>query len=506
MGYKIKMKLNKFFSQFRLSNLIAEIKLLGFEISGKNILFVMFAFLFSGFIAGFLLHLRPQYVAVLLVSFFLCIPSMIIMKFRHDYEVRRFNDIVNYMEQLIYAFHKSGKIYSSLVDVYEVSTGRIKQIVQNMLDILDTDMTTSHLYEKAFALMQNEYDCTRLKILHDYILSIEMHGGESAASLNILLDDIREWSERVLLYQTERKSVQGKTMISIFCALLSCGIMINLIPNEYVEQIITQTMYQVGTLVILVLNVLVYCVSSNRVCMSYLDNELDRKHADKLNSQVKYLANYHKKNHVKISIIKCLILAPALAACIYFNIYWGVTFLGCMMFVLLTHDALYKNTCLQTVTREIKKTFPIWLRNLVLYLQTDNVHVAVRNSFDNCPKLLRKEVENFLDAIEKDPVSMKPYVNFLGQYPVQELKLAVHYLYSLATFGSGDMLAQLDYLIKQNSKLEIAEEKIRNEDSLAGFTLIILIPMLLAVCKLLIDLVLFLQIFMGYLSVSGTVG
>ena len=56
------------------------------------------------------------------------------------------------------------------------------------------------------------------------------------------------------------------------------------------------------------------------------------------------------------------------------------------------------------------------------------------------------------------------------------------------------MLAQLDYLIEQNSQLSIAEEKLRNEDSLAGFSTLTLLPMLFAVLKLLLDLMLFLQI------------
>ena len=81
----------------------------------------------------------------------------------------------------------------------------------------------------------------------------------------------------------------------------------------------------------------------------------------------------------------------------------------------------------------------------------------------------------------------------MKQYDVPELKLAINYLYSISQFGSEDMLTQLNYLVKQNSKLTVTEERLRNEDSLAGFSMLMLVPMLLAVFKLLIDLVLFLQ-------------
>ena len=98
---------------------------------------------------------------------------------------------------------------------------------------------------------------------------------------------------------------------------------------------------------------------------------------------------------------------------------------------------------------------------------------------------------------------MRPYLNFLSTYNAPELKLAIHYLYSLATFGSEEMTTQLDYLVKQNSKLEITEERIRNEDSLTGFALMILIPMLIAVLKLMLDLLLFIGVFMGNLQQYG---
>lgn len=496
-------KLKKFFSMFSISNLKGEVKTLGYEITTKNIMILLFALIFAGFISSFLLKLEWRFVLLLIVFFIMCLPSLVITKFKHDFEKRRFNDIVSYMEQLIYAFHKSGKIRSALQDVYEVSTGHIKYLVKRMLDIIDNDMTTSKLYEKAFALIYSEYNCTRLKTLQDYLLTVENNGGKAAVSLNILLEDIRAWSERVLTYQADRKSIQTKTAVSIFCAMFSCGIMINLIPADYSSQIVASNVYQVATCVILMLNVLIYIIAANKVCMSYLDNELNRGKAVIVKSQIQYLADWANKNHFKTSIIKCALCVPVLALCLYYKFNYLVLPVAIVMIFMLIHDFMYKAACVKSVTREIKKLFPVWLRNLVLYLQVDNVHVAIRNSYENCPDLLKPEVASLISNLEKDPVTMKPYNRFLKAYSVPELELAVHYLYSIATFGSDDMLAQLDYLIQQNNKLEIVEENIRNEDSIASFSLIILAPMLLAVAKLMVDLVMFLGIFMGYLSSAG---
>ena len=307
----------------------------------------------------------------------------------------------------------------------------------------------------------------------------------------------------MLVYQKDRKSIQGKVLISIFFAMLSCGIMVNLIPKDYADQIVVQLIYQIGTLGVMCMNVLLYVFACNKVCMTYLDNELDRKLSAKVRAQVEYLAKWDYKNHMKSAIIKCLIISPIIGV----GLYMGYTSIAvgtlAVMLFLMVHDYAYRNQCQKSLIREIKKTFPVWLRNLVLYLQVDNVHVAVRNSYTNCPEILRPELKRFIESLGEDPITMGPYLRFLRSYDVPELKLAIHYLYSVAMFGSDDMLAQLEYLIKQNSKLEIEEERIRNEDSIAGFSLIILLPMLVAVLKLMLDLVLFLGIFMGYLEASG---
>ena len=76
-------------------------------------------------------------------------------------------------------------------------------------------------------------------------------------------------------------------------------------------------------------------------------------------------------------------------------------------------------------------------------------------------------------------------------------------MYALSEFGSNDMLSQLDYLIEQNDQLTINEEKIRNEDALAGMSALILAPMLISVLKLIVDLTLLFETFMGYISDFG---
>mgnify|MGYP003320422700 CR=1 FL=1 len=105
---------------------------------------------------------------------------------------------------------KANKIREALVDVYEVSSGNIKETIRRMLHCIDYDMTTSKLYHKAFEIMHDEYNCTRMQVLHSYLIEIEENGGKSDRSLNMLLTDIRNWASRVLVYQQERRNIKSK--------------------------------------------------------------------------------------------------------------------------------------------------------------------------------------------------------------------------------------------------------------------------------------------------------
>lgn len=500
-----KMKVHNFLQLFKMSNLIREVKRLGYSISTKLLLVIGFAIGIIMLVAGLLLKLQFQYQILLFVLLFMCIPNIVLSRYRQLREIDRFNEVVGYMEQMIYAFHKSGKIRESLVDVYEVSPkgGVVRDRIEQMLYIIDTDLSTAKVYQKAFAVMQREYDCTRLRVLHDYLIACEEQGGDSGLSLTILLDDIRMWSERVMTYQSDRKTIQGRSLISIVCALLSCGIMVNLIPGEFVANIVKKPLYQVVTLVIMMLNILMFIFSNTNISASYLDNELDRKIGNNMKKQLQYLADWNKMNHKKPIIIKSVAMIPLIGACFYKRYTVAAAVLLALWLFMLLQPYFKRNTCLKATERNIKKVFPIWLRGLLLRLQTDNVHMAILNSRDTAPEFLKPFLENFLDDIERDPISMKPYLDFLSEYEVPDLKLAIHYLYSLATFGSEDVMTQLDYIIKQNSILEINEEKLRNEDSLAGFSVIVMMPMIFAISKLVLDMLLFMMEFMGYLGMNS---
>lgn len=337
-----------------------------------------------------------------------------------------------------------------------------------------------------------------------FLIEVEMKGGDCDKSLSILLKDIRDWFMRTLEYQQERKSLKGKVTISIILAMVTCGLMLNLVPSEYVDMIIGEMMYQVATTFTLILCVILYVVSSNKLGGSYLDLEIDTDSTNRALRDFDYVRTFNEKNHFKPMIIKLCMMIPVIGVEIYFDLTWVVLPTTLLTALLLFEPYQRRNMARKRVVREINKMFPVWIRNLVLHLQTDNVQVALRNSLENCPAILKKEVTRLLVRLDADPTSMTPYLRFLEDYEVSNLKMSVNFLYALSEFGSDDMLAQLDYLIEQNSHLTINEEKLRNEDALSGMSMMILAPMLISVFKLMIDLMLFFNTFMGYIDTMST--
>lgn len=512
VGFKYKLK--KFFSFFNPKNIVNEIAGLGYSITTSKIMAFVVGFIVAAIVAGIFLHLEIPYMIILGIGFLCCLPSLIIAYFRHTYEVKRFNAVTSYIEQLIYSFHKNNKIYDSIIDVNEISTDEVKEITTEMIEILDNQNNqVTNPFRKAFNHFEKHYDCSRLKTLHRYLIEIETHGGESKNSLNMLLDDTRSWTERTLEYQAGRKNVQNKVLLSTFFAMISCGFMINMIPEEYVAQIIDKPVYQIGTCIILISCLLVYTYAAGKVAVSYLDNEIDRKSEDYEKRASEYVANYTRQategKLKKPMIIKTIIFSILGIGC------YGASFfipalsstlkIAAIIVLLLgafiTLDKYRKfRSYSSAIRRTMSKMFPEWLRNVLLYLQTDNVHMSIRKSYDACPNVLKAEVESFIYDIENDPIGDTPYKNFLQGYNLPQLKLSANYLYSIALFGAEDINTQLNYLVEQNHKLVLTSETQRNEDTLAIFTMLMLAPMLLAVAKLMLDLILFVSIFMTQLS------
>ena len=183
---KLLNKLKIFIQSYKFSNIKNSIEEMGFSITSRLIGFYILVAFFLSFFVGTILKLSLIYSLIVVLFFVLCIPKLIIYRYKFHFEKQKFTDIVNYMERLIYAYQKSGKLYTALEDVKAVSGKRLQRQIQKALNFIDNGKAKENLYKEALSFIEKKNNCTRLQTLHNYLIDVELNGGDSTTSLNLL--------------------------------------------------------------------------------------------------------------------------------------------------------------------------------------------------------------------------------------------------------------------------------------------------------------------------------
>lgn len=485
---KLQNKLKIFIQSYKFSNIKNSIEEMGFSITPRLIGFYILVAFFLSFFVGTILKLNMIYSLIVVLFFVLCIPKLIIYRYKFNFEKLKFTDIVNYMERLIYAYQKSGKLYTALEDVKAVSGRRLQRQIQKALNFIDNGKAKENLYKEALSFIEKKNNCTRLQTLHNYLIDVELNGGDSDKSLNLLIEDIRAWSLRMQAYQADRNNIKGKIIISIILAIITCVAALFLVPSEYSSQMVVKPLYQIGTAIALMAYIVVFIYVEKIVASSYLDLELDNINYGSYLRAVKRVDKFNAKQVIK----KCILCLTIAIGCCFLT---HIINLDLMMipivlvFAVIAYQPILRNKRdKEAILKEINKAFPVWIRNMVLLLQINNVSVSIQESLKTCPLVMKPHVEKLLKGIEENPASSKPFDDFCKEYNIPDIKLTVNFLYYLSNFGSDEMLGQLDYIIKQNDHLTLNEERIRNEDSLSMMSMLILAPMAISILKLVLDM------------------
>lgn len=258
------------------------------------------------------------------------------------YYLNKYYDVVQYMEQMIYSFKKQPKIREALSDAQKVSTERMKEIIEEVLVSIDSK-ATENIYEESLDIIGKEYDCKRLRSLHSFLIKIEKNGGEYETYINILLEDIKEWSDRLSLFIRDVNRVKRNVIISIFSTLITCGFMAYLIPKEY--QYTNHIIYQIVSTVMIILMLQIFLTVNKK--LNY--NWIKEKELMPENMVMKYYSLVERGQQGKRELS-------------------------------LLERMSYKKAK-KSLENEIKKAFPDWIRDVAINLQNETVQSAIENSY-----------------------------------------------------------------------------------------------------------------------------
>lgn len=397
------------------------------------------------------------------VSIILCMSAGVAFNYFYQREelkrrrmLERFKDAVMYMEQMIYSFKKQPKIRLALQDAQKIGSPEVKELLEEVIVNIDTN-ESKNIYEDALKLIENEYKCKRIKSLHKFLIKIEEHGGEYDNYIDILLQDIKDWNDRTLLFIKNVERVKRNVLISVFSTVITCGFMAYMVPAEY--SYTPNLVYQIASTIMLLLMMGSYLLIVKKMNLDWLKEDQSLN-----NNQIMRYYNLVEKGYED-----------------YDSLSWS--------------EKLSYKSAKRRMEKELSKCFPDWIREVAINLQNDTVQSAIENSYENSPFILQRPIRKLLLDFEKYPVGIEPYDNLLKEFDLDEIKSSMKMFYSINELGKEQSDQQINSILDRNNKLAGHAEEMKNQDHIGAASMLASIPLIVGVVKIMIDMVLMIMVF-----------
>jgi hypothetical protein len=475
---------------FHPADWLTELRKWGERICIQKYLEVFLILYGSMAVLSYIYKLRMQYVIVVFGVTTCFVPGITAIIHRNNFEMKKFEDISAYMEQLLYSFKRRAKILSALEDtllLFEKTESSLHDAVSEAVYFIQSEQAKNNIYKEAFSYIEKEYGCARLYKIHDFLMESEAVGGDYTRSANILLNDRKLWVDRVYEMQREKKNVKIKITIGIALSFLICTMTVHMLPDEFgiTEQAISQS----ATTVTMLLNLLIWYIAQRKLSKSLLEGEA-KIQSEEIKRRYDYVMYSDLVKEKRKVFFAGTFLFPAVLLLLWHGRITAAGVTGILIIFILTHPQRHYKISMKYVRREIEKVFPEWLIRMSLHLQTDNVHVSISKSIERAPEIMRSELTGLQHAIEGRPDSVVPYLNFMNKLHLPDITSAMKILYSMAEFGASDIDQQIGPLVERSAVMTDKAERLKTEDYLAAVSFLVLLPMITGVIKMLADLVL----------------
>jgi hypothetical protein len=481
-----KRKKKSFWYYLNPENLSLEVSRYGYTFSMKNYWKKYLLACTGILLLGLWYGLKTGYILAVILYALVLSPFIIINTCKNAGEEKDFEDISNYLEQLLYSFKRVPKILTSLEDTAQVfPEGKMHRLVQQSIHRIQSDTTEENIYRAAFLETEKEYCCRRLVQTHDFLIKAEEIGGDFSNALTILLLDRQMWVERVYEMAQQRRNIRRNILISLLLSAGICKISMIMLPKEFMA--LTHPLSQTVTAAYMISGITIWFWGQKKLQASWLREDISCE--EEVQKEYEYLEHYRAGKNRKNNLKKVLPVLPFLAICIWRKAKtMAVCFLGAAV-MLWMQPGLRHRLARKRIKKEVEKSFPIWLMDLSLLMQTENVHNALEKSVDKAPYVLKKELTRLVEAIERNPDSIEPFLDFMPWMDLPDVQSALRLIYSMWATGDGeDMEKQISVLVERNHHLMDKAERIANEDALAGAGMLVLIPMVTGSVKMMTDM------------------
>lgn len=482
---------------FSTKSIIKDVYGYGYDFSIKRYVISIIAVIITVLAVGRIYGLK--WWGILIVSaFILCVFPMLIRKrYENNHRMKRFSEVDIYLHQMSYSFMRNPKIYAALSDTYDIAQGHLKNVVKEALDELEYGMS-DNIYENALSIIEEEYNCSRIRTLHKFLSGIEKKGGRYKNALRVLSEDFDKWVESIYQYEYEIKNIKRDTTVGIIISIVLAGltIIMGFMLNTYNNSgktIIDDGLYQVSSTIFLVLCVIFYAYTSTHYGKDILDDSNRDKQSE---YYYKLVFNTSIRSIIEKIIPLILVLVVALIFTFIQKIYFVAAYIALTIIVLLINPFIRKKTAQKKLVNYLRSSFSDWLREVALNLENKPLIAAIEDTYEECPYIIKNSLDDFIRNIECDATDIKPYYEFLSEYGQMDIMATVRTLYSISELDEKGVDETINSLIQRNNEIINKQAKTEYKDKISILKFMEYIPVFFMALKLAIDMMIIITIYL----------
>lgn len=427
------------------------LKEMGESYSRKEAFLYYGAFFLIAIVIGMLFELKIKYLLVVIGIYILYVPRLMYNHKKQKYELRRFNDINAYMSQMAQSFTSTKQIMLSLLETRNTfSAGKMDDVLDEAAQIMMTEIDVNAGKSKALQHIEDNYNCEKLKNLHEFLLLAEERGGECEKEFEILENVRTAWEIAVSDYRKKLVISRNTSTVLFGLMLATCVFIMNAFPDNL--KIIDLELIQIVDTIMLIAFIAFFVLMDNRINESLLKDQkiMTQETADYYfkKIQAEYSDKDRKKHIAAVVIAGITMLAffiakpsPIVAA------------IEIMLLLLVINwPKIMLALTLSTLKTEILKAFPKWLFDVMLLMQRESIGKAIIDSSMNAPPVLKAELKRISAMILRDPNDPDAFMSFLADFNILQIETSMRKLYSLSV-GTGGNDDVMNFIIDTNMKL-----------------------------------------------------
>lgn len=414
-------------------------------------------------------YLKSIYLISITAIALAIIPFVIKAWIKQKRSYAKFEQICNYLTNIIPVFIQKTKIRYALGELFSLAENEVKEAINEAIEYIDNTKDDSDLLKNGLAIIEKRFNNSRIKSVHKFLLDVE--NNDSFAYKEIaenLMKDVEGWIKRTYAFQKDLRNRQIKILFLCISTLLMNVLFIYVYSsNDIFSGFVNNKYYQITTFLFICLVLTIIVLLVIKLNPNWLIEDVKNYDEEKLKEKYR---NY-KKGKPKLKAFDIVLASLIFGIGIYFFIIdkrIAAYCFGAISLVAISQKARRYHNLKQIITKELTVEFPMWLRQIALSLGNLTVLNAIETSTSYASYPLRREIRNFLQVASKNPTAISPYNEFLEEYAIDDVKPSMRVLFAVNSASKAEMKQRVAMLIERNQELLAKSEKIRNYDSISG--------------------------------------